>query len=469
MSGIAAVHGAINAVRLVQLMSYAQQDRGTASAGIAWFDSRGKILQFKGTGLVNQIFGRRPDFDELEVSTAIGQTRWPTHGAVEYGDAQPIVRLNKYGPFAVASNGNISNADELREKLLGQGACFSTETSDTHIIPTSLAQQGASTFLEAFVETLRGLRGGYALVCLTPIGLILACDPIGYRPLVLGRCRDKGKVATVAASETAALDLIGAEFIRNVEPGEIIVVNDEGIKSHYELGEVNIKRCSVELSSLQQPSSVAFGIAVSRFRDQLGRKLAEEHPIGKNDPDDKLKTVVVPIPDSGNEMALGYAAALNLPIGSGLVRHSHGANRHLPTGSERTQEELSVLRKISVVANVVRDKRVILIHSRILRGRTSRVLIKLITEAGAKEVHLLISVPPTVSTCWSGVGRPSDSVLISTQNSVEDLRIKLGKPKSLHFLSLGGFEEVLDKLGNDCNTFCTSCFTGEYSPGTLPE
>ncbi|MBI2607604.1 MAG: amidophosphoribosyltransferase [Candidatus Doudnabacteria bacterium] len=444
MSAIAAVWGNEEASYLTYLMLYAQQHRGHDSAGIATCDLRDKIRVSKGMGRITQVFGNGEELVNSKLPVAIGQVRRPTWGDISILNAQPIASDSQHGQFAVASDGHLSNAEAIKQALKDEGLSFPEETSDTHVIPPLYGRSKAKTNLGALVDALSKLQGGYALACLTQEGLILCRDPSGYKPLVIGTLSNG---AIVAASETCAFDLIEAEFSREVEPGEVVLVNEHGITSHQPFPPVCQSRCLAELTALARPDSIMFGHSVDEFRTKLGGYLAHDSPAEDAD-------IVVPIPESGFCPALGFSTVSGLPFRQGITRNHYWTNR---VGVPPVDNPLSltVREKFNPASSIVNGKKVVLVHTRILRGHTSLYVTKMVREAGAREIHLRISSPPNNAPCLYGSGPLARSEMVATKQGLEALGRYLGAD-SLGFLKHDRLREL---LGNDFSTFCTCCFS----------
>jgi amidophosphoribosyltransferase len=410
--GVFGIFGHPEAANISYLGIHALQHRGQESAGIASWDGR-QIHLHKAMGLVADIFTQQA-IAGLPGTSAVGHTRYSTAGQSNLANAQPMVARTTAGQIAVAHNGNLVNYDELKQELEGKGALFQG-SSDTEVIVHLLAHQKSGTVEERILGALSNVRGAYSLLFLTEKGVVAVRDPLGFRPLVLGRLRNG---ATVFASETCALDLIEAEYIREIEPGEMAVVNDKGLRT------------------------------VQTTRKELGRKLAIEHPCAAD--------VVVPVPDSGVAAALGYAEQSRIPYDMGLIR-SHYVGRTFIEPSQSIRH-FGVKLKLNPVPHVVKGKRVVVVDDSIVRGTTSRKIVKMLRDAGAREVHLRISAPPTRWPCYYGIDTPVRSELIAASHTVEEIA-RYVTADSLGYLSKEGMHEAARA---EPRSFCDACFTGEY-------
>jgi amidophosphoribosyltransferase len=386
-------------------------------------------------------------FDEARLSrlpgrTAIGHVRYSTAGASLLANAQPIVFATRWGPLALGHNGNLVNAREIRASLEEKGALFTT-TSDSEVILHLVARSSAPNLTGAIAEALMEVRGAYSLVILSREGIFVARDPNGIRPLSLG-IREG---SPVAASETCAFDLIGAKFERDVEPGEIVRLSREGFSSHRFAFPISTP-CVFEHVYFARPDSTVFGRSVAASRQGFGRRLAREHPADAD--------IVVPVPDSGTYPALGYAEESKIPFALGLVRNHYVGRTFIEP--KQSIRHFGVKVKLNPVREVVQGKRVVMVDDSIVRGTTSRKIVRMLREAGAKEVHVRISSPPTMNTCHYGIDTPTRTELIAANQSVEEIR-QFIEADSLGYLSVEG---MLDAFGRPQQATCTACFTGIY-------
>jgi len=452
--GVVAIYSHPEAETLAYLGLHALQHRGQESAGIA--TSNGLTLNLhKDMGLVADIFTEEV-LGRLRGTLAIGHTRYSTAGDSALLNAQPIrVQANK-GMMALAHNGNLVNAPELRTRLEGQGSIFQT-SSDTEVIVHLIAISKEQTLPEAMADALRRVEGAFSLVMISPDRIFAARDPRGFRPLAVGRIpRQEGQKqdTIVFASETCAFDLIGATYERDVKPGELVVVGPEGITSRFYAAAAKQSSCIFEHVYFSRPDSMVFGRAVQASREQLGRQLAREAPVEAD--------IVVPVPDSGVTAAVGYAAESGIPFQFGLIRnHYIGRTFIEPRQSVR---DFGVKLKLNPVRKLLEGKRVVLIDDSIVRGTTSKKIVRMIRNSGATEVHMRVSCPPTISPCFYGVDTPSKKELIAANQTVEEIREYIGAD-SLAYLSLEGLKKAC--ADGDKTTYCTACYTGTYPTNLL--
>src|SRR5271166_623522 len=398
--GVVAIYGNPEASKLAYLSLYALQHRGQESAGIA--ASNGERVELhKGMGLVSDLFTAEV-LARLSGSLAIGHTRYSTTGDSALLNAQPImVECNK-GKIALAHNGNITNAHEVHAQLEQQGSIFQT-TSDTEVIVHLIARSREQTLADAMADSLRRIEGAFSLVMLTPDRIFAVRDPRGFRPLVMGRISGQ-------AAHTA--DTIGATYEREVKPGELIIVGPEGVHSRFYSAQQPQSSCIFEHVYFSRPDSIIFGRAVQQTRDAMGRQLALESPVDAD--------IVVPVPDSGMTAAMGFAQQSGIPIQIGLIRN-HYVGRTFIEPEQRVRD-FGVKLKLNPVRHVLEGKRVVLIDDSIVRGTTSKKIVRMVRDAGAREVHMRISCPPTISPCFYGVDTPSKNQLIAANKSVEEIR-----------------------------------------------
>ena len=440
--GVFGVFGHPEASNIAYLGIHALQHRGQESAGIAALEA-GQIQVHKVMGLVADNFDA-PTLARLPGSAAIGHTRYSTAGQSRIENAQPFVFKNSStGPIAVAHNGNLVNAEELRAQLEAQGAIFQG-SSDTELLLHLIAREREGTPIERIQRALAQVRGAYSLLFLTQDSIIAVRDPLGFRPLVLGKLRG----APVVASETCAFDLIEAELVREVEPGEMVVLDASGVRTVQKIPPQRSGKCIFELIYFARPDSQVFGRSVYRTRKELGRRLAQEQPAQAD--------VVVPVPDSGVAAALGYAEESGIPYDMGLIR-SHYVGRTFIEPSQSIRH-FGVKLKLNPVQHVVKGKRVVVVDDSIVRGTTSRKIVKMVRDAGAKQVHLRISAPPTRWPCYYGIDTPVRSELIAATHTVDEIA-RYVTADSLGYLSEEGMHEA---VRSEPRTFCDACFTGEY-------
>ena len=445
--GVVAIYGHPDAAREAYLALYALQHRGQESAGIATADGQ-HLANIKGMGLVSEIF-TDDVLSKLPGHLAIGHTRYSTTGDSALLNAQPIRVDSTKGLIAIAHNGNLVNLGNLRASLERDGAYFQT-TSDSEIIVQLIAHSRSGTLVDAIADSLSQVEGAFSIVMMTRDRIFAARDPRGFRPLSMGRMKNaEGPDSIVFASESCAFDLLRAEFIRDVLPGELVMVSQDGVTSRQYATGLPQSSCVFEHVYFARPDSRIFGRWVQESRDEMGRQLARETGVPAD--------VVVPVPDSGVTAALGYAEEAGLPFRMGLIRN-HYVGRTFIEPEQRVRD-FGVRLKLNPVHNLLAGKRVILIDDSIIRGTTSRKIVRMVRGAGATEVHLRISCPPTISPCFYGVDTPSKSELIAANHSVEGIR-QFIEADSLAYLSLDG---LLASVRDEHKTgYCTACYTGNY-------
>src|SRR5437899_7423164 len=440
--GVFGIYGHRNAAELTYYGLYALQHRGQESAGIVTCDGR-QFRKHVGMGLVSQIF----DSEKLHAlvgDMAIGHTRYSTTGSSQLSNAQPMTVNSSKGQLAIAHNGNLTNAAELRDALESKGLPFQT-TVDSEIILMLLAQPTLGGKENNLVQTVRRIEGAYSLVIMTEQELIGVRDPHGFRPLSIGRMGD----GWVLASETCAFDLIHARFVRDVEPGEIVIINENGLRSIQAFPEHTRRAfCIFEYVYFARPDSTIAERNVYKIRVEMGRQLAREHPIDAD--------IVVPVPDSGNCAALGYSEESNIPFEMAFVRNHYVGRSFLqPTQLIR---DFDVRVKLNLIAELVKGKRVIIVDDSIVRGTTCKARVNNLKEAGATEVHVLVSCPPHMNPCVYGIDFPDRNKLMAANHSLEEIR-KYLNADSLHYLSQAGLVEA---TGLPANSFCMACYDGNY-------
>jgi len=440
------VYGHPEAANLVYLGLYALQHRGQESSGIV--SSDGKILvSHRQMGLVADIF-KEDVIKRLEGSSAIGHNRYSTTGQSHLRNAQPFVVEYSQGPIAIAHNGNLVNAQVLRSELEESGSIFQS-TSDTEVIIHLIATSKDSSLMGRVIEALSRVRGAYSLLFLTPDRMIAARDPSGFRPLVLGRLRSaKNHGGHVVASETCALDLIEAEYLREVEPGEIITFGPKGMESLKPFPPAPHAKCVFEYIYFSRPDSNLFGHNVYQVRKELGRQLARESGIEAD--------LVTPVPDSGVPAAIGYAEQAHIPLEFGLIRNHYVGRTFIEP--QQSIRHFGVKIKLNAQREVLEGKRVVVVDDSIVRGTTSRKIIRMLRDAGAKEVHMRISSPPTISPCYYGIDTPTRSELIASSSTVEEIR-RFIEADTLAYLSPEG---LFSFLNGRKDGFCDACFSGDY-------
>ena len=445
--GVVAVYGHPDAARETYLGLYALQHRGQESAGIATADGQ-RLANIKGMGLVSEIF-TDDVLQKLPGHMAIGHTRYSTTGDSALLNAQPIRVESTKGLIAIAHNGNLVNLGNVRTRLENAGAYFQT-TSDSEIIVQLIAHSSAGTLVDAIADSLSQVEGAFSIVMMTRDRIFAARDPHGFRPLSMGRIRNpEGPDTIFFASETCAFDLLRAEYVRDILPGELVMVSEDGVTSRQYARGVAQASCIFEHVYFARPDSRIFGRWVQESRDQMGRQLARESGVAAD--------VVVPVPDSGVTAALGYAEQAGIPFRLGLIRN-HYVGRTFIEPEQRVRD-FGVRLKLNPVRNLLAGKRVVLIDDSIIRGTTSRKIVRMVRGAGAAEVHLRISCPPTISPCFYGVDTPSKRELIAANQSIEEIR-RFIEADSLAYLSLDG---LLKSVQNEKKTgYCTACYTGNY-------
>ncbi len=434
-----------DAAKLTYLGLYALQHRGQESAGIVSSDGV-ELHAHRGMGLVEEIF-KKEALAQLPGAAAIGHTRYSTAGDTSLSNAQPLVIDCNKGKIALAHNGNLTNAAEWRRRLEHRGSIFQT-TSDTEVIVHLVARSTGRNLTAAIGDALNQVEGAYSLVAITPEELFAMRDPRGFRPLCLGRLGE----AWLVASETCAFDLLDAEYVRDIEPGEMVRISRSGVESIHFAPRKPHQFCIFEHVYFARPDSTVFGRAVNQSREMLGRLLAREKPADAD--------IVVPVPDSGVPAAVGYALGSGIPFRQALIRN-HYIGRTFIEPSQAIRD-FGVKLKLNPVRALLDGQRVVLVDDSIVRGTTSRKIVRMVRAAGAREVHVRISCPPTISPCYYGVDTPTKEELIASQHSVEEIRQFL-EADSLGYLSLEGLRQAVgDSEEAGRGSFCTSCYTGSY-------
>ena len=439
--GIVGVFGHPEAANMAYLALHALQHRGQESAGIA-VSNGSEILFHKGLGLVQDVFDEET-IRELKGDMAIGHVRYSTTGTSDIKNAQPFVVEFSKGPIAVAHNGNLVNAYEIRKELENDGSIFQS-TMDTEVIVHLIAKSRARNIEECIFESLLRIKGAFSLVFLTKDMVIAARDSYGFRPLVLGRL----KRAYVIASETCAFDLIDAEYIREIEPGEVLYITKDAVFSERLPSPPRRAFCIFEHVYFSRPDSIVFGMSAYSTRVNMGRILARESPVDAD--------IVIPVPDSGMPAAIGYSRESGIPLEMGFIR-SHYVGRTF-IEPEESIRHFGVKLKLNAQKDVLKGKRVVVIDDSIVRGTTSRKIIKMVRDAGAKEVHVRISSPPIIGPCYYGIDTPTKKELIASSLSIDEIR-KFILADSLYYLSLDGMVEA---TGMNKSDFCLACFTDKY-------
>jgi amidophosphoribosyltransferase len=447
--GVVAIFAHAEAEKLAYLGLHALQHRGQESAGIVSADGL-NLRQHKAMGLVADIF-TEDVLAPLRGTLAIGHTRYSTAGDSALMNAQPILVQSNKGAIAVAHNGNLVNAHQIRQRLESQGSIFQTN-SDTEVIVHLIALSREHTLPEAMADALRRVEGAFSLVMISADRIFAARDPRGFRPLAMGRIpavAGHQRDTIVFASETCAFDLIGAEYERDVKPGELIVVGPDEITSRFYSTSAPQSSCIFEHVYFSRPDSTVFGRPVQTSRENLGRELAREAPVEAD--------LVVPVPDSGVTAAMGFSAESGIPFRFALIRNHYVGRTFIEP--RQAVRDFGVKLKLNPVRALLEGKRVVLIDDSIVRGTTSRKIVRMIRHAGAREVHMRISCPPTISPCFYGVDTPSKNQLIAANKSVDEIREYIGAD-SLAYLSLEGMKKACGE--GDRTSYCTACYTGKY-------
>ena len=455
--GVFGVWNVPDAAAVTALGLHALQHRGQEATGIVSFDGA-RFHSHKGMGLVGDNFGDARVIDSLPGRIAIGHNRYATTGDTILRNVQPLYADFEFGGFAVAHNGNLTNAHVLRRALVRRGCLFQS-TTDSEVFVHLIAISLYSTVVDRLIDALKQVVGAYSLVALSNEALMGVRDPLGVRPLILGRIGSEGTGGWVLASETCALDIVGADFIRDVEPGEIVVINDQGVHSIKPFSKMRERFCVFEYIYFARPDSVMEGMPVYDARKRIGAELARESPVAAD--------LVVPVPDSGVPAAMGYAAESGIPFELGIIRNHYVGRTFIePTDHIR---HLGVKLKHSANRPVLEGRRVILVDDSIVRGTTSKEIVEMVRAAGAKEVHMRISSPPTTHSCFYGIDTPERSKLLAAQHSVDEMADLIGAD-SLAFVSHDGLYRALGKEGRNPERphYCDACFTGDY-PVPLPD
>jgi len=446
MCGIFGIYDHPEASNLTYLGLYALQHRGQESAGIVSSDGH-QLHDYRQMGLVAEVFTREI-LKNLRGRNAIGHVRYSTAGSSDIKNAQPFAVDYSQGSMAIAHNGNLLNAAFIRSQLESEGSIFQSST-DTEAIVHLIARSKAKTFLERTVQSLRQVEGAYSLLFLTEKEMVAVRDPYGFRPLVLGEL----KGSPVIASETCALDLINARFVREIEPGEIVVIDDRGVHSHKPFPRKKHALCIFEFIYFARPDSFIFGRNVYEVRRALGVQLAKESPAEAE--------MVVPIPDSGVPATIGYAFESKIPLELGLIRNHYVGRTFIEP--EQTIRHFGVKIKLNPVRELLKRRKIVTVDDSIVRATTSRKINKMFRHAGAKEVHVRISSPPITNPCFFGIDTPVKSELIASSHTVKEIQ-KYITANSLSYLSLEGLRTCVDW---NPDQFCYACFTGDY-PAPLP-
>ncbi|CAN5180774.1 amidophosphoribosyltransferase [soil metagenome] len=439
--GIFGIYGHSEASTLTQLGLFALQHRGQEACGIVSADG-GDLHQFREVGLVADVLNEEV-LKSLTGTSAIGHTRYSTAGKNTIKEVQPFSVTCQHGKIAVCHNGNLPFAESKRFELERSGAIFSS-TSDTETILHSIARTPAKSVVEAVEKVLKDTEGAFSLLFLTPHSMIAVRDPRGFRPLVLGKLND----AWCVASETCAFDLIDAEYVREVEPGEMVIIDESGLRTSKPFERKPVSVCTFEHVYFSRPDSTIFGRSVNESRHKMGKQLAIEHPCEAD--------IVVPVPDSGVSAAIGFASQSGINYRQAIIRNHYVGRTFIePSQSIRS---FGVRLKLNPIKDLINGRRIVLVDDSIVRGTTSRKIVQMVREAGATEVHMCISCPPTTHSCYYGVDTPDREDLIAANMSVAQVREYIGAD-SLGYLSLEG---MLDAIGMDAASSCNACWTGKY-------
>ncbi|WP_159997209.1 amidophosphoribosyltransferase [Roseomonas sp. 18066] len=450
--GVFGVWNATDAAALTALGLHALQHRGQEAAGVVTLSEPGKFHAHRGLGLVGDIFGDAKVMAGLKGRCAVGHNRYATTGETALRNVQPLFADFEFGGLAVAHNGNLTNATTLKRALVRRGCIFQA-TSDSEVFIHLIAISLYASVVDRLIDALKQVQGAYSLVGLHDGAMIGARDPMGVRPLVLGRIGGEGG-AYVLASETCALDIVSADFVRDIEPGEIVVIDNNGLRSIKPFGRTQNRFCIFEYIYFARPDSVVEGTPVYTTRKLIGQELARESHVDAD--------VVVPVPDSGVPAAMGYATEAKIPFELGIIRNHYVGRTFIePTDQIR---HLGVKLKHSANKPMIEGKRVILVDDSIVRGTTSKKIVEMVRQAGAKEVHMRISSPPTTHSCFYGIDTPERSKLLAANHDVEEMARIIGAD-SLAFISLNGLYRALGRDGRDSANpgYCDACFTGDYA------
>jgi len=451
--GVFGVWNASDAAALTALGLHALQHRGQEASGIVALSEQGSFNAHRGLGLVGDIFGDAKVMAGLKGRSAVGHNRYATTGETALRNVQPLFADFEFGGLAVAHNGNLTNAAQLKRALVRRGCLFQS-TTDSEVFVHLIAISLYSNVVDRLIDALKQVQGAYSLVALHDGALIGARDPLGVRPLVLGRLGAPEGGAYVLASETCALDIVGAEFVRDIEPGEIVIIDNDGLRSMKPFGRSQSRFCIFEYIYFARPDSVVEGTPVYETRKRIGSELARESHVEAD--------VVVPVPDSGVPAAMGYAAEAGIPFELGIIRNHYVGRTFIePTDQIRN---LGVKLKHSANRPMIEGRRVILVDDSIVRGTTSKKIVEMVRQAGAKEVHMRISSPPTTHSCFYGIDTPEREKLLAARHDVAEMARIIGAD-SLAFISLDGMYRALGRPGRDAANpgYCDACFTGDYA------
>ena len=445
--GVFGIFGSHDAAAHTALGLHALQHRGQEAGGIVSFDGT-QFYTHRALGLISDNFGSASIIEKLKGEAAVGHTRYSTTGETLLRNVQPLFAEFSFGGLAIGHNGNLTNAMKLRRELIEQGSLFQA-TSDTEVIIHLAAKSRAASIEDRLIEALKQIDGAYSLVCLTNEGLIGIRDPLGVRPLVLGSLGG----AHILASESCALDILGATLVRDIEPGEIIVINGDGIRSYKPFIPQKKRFCVFEHIYFARPDSTIEGHNVYEARKRIGEELAKESPVKAD--------LVVPVPDSGVPASIGYSAASGIPFELGIIRN-HYVGRTFIEPSDHVRH-LGVKLKHNANQSILKGRRVILVDDSIVRGTTSKKIVNMVREAGAAEVHMRIASPPTTHSCFYGVDTPERSQLLAALHDVDAMAQLIGVD-SLAFISIDGLYRAMGEKKRDAANpqYCDACFTGDY-------
>jgi amidophosphoribosyltransferase len=449
--GVFGVWGVADAAAVTALGLHALQHRGQEATGIVSYDGA-RFHSHRGLGLVGDNFGQAKVIASLPGSNAVGHNRYATTGDTILRNVQPLYADFAFGGFAVAHNGNLTNANALHKQLVRRGCLFQS-TTDSEVFIHLIAISLYSTVVDRLIDALKQVIGAYSLVALSNEALIGVRDPNGVRPLILGRIGKEGTGGWVLASETCALDIVGAEFVRDIDPGEIVLIDDRGVHSIKPWGACRSRFCVFEYIYFARPDSVMEGTPVYDARKAIGAELARESHVDAD--------VIVPVPDSGVPSAMGYSTQSGIPFELGIIRNHYVGRTFIePTDSIRN---LGVKLKHSANRGMLAGRRVVLVDDSIVRGTTSRKIVEMVRAAGAREVHMRISSPPTTHSCFYGIDTPERGKLLAARHGIAEMARLIGAD-SLAFISLDGLYRALGKPGRDSGRpqFCDACFTGDY-------
>ena len=449
--GVFGIFGHNKAAEMTYYGLHALQHRGQEGAGIVTSDGEALHLH-KGTGLINEVF-EEGQIKGLHGSSAIGHVRYATQGGGGFENVQPLVFRSQKSSLALCHNGNLVNAFALKSQLEAQGSILST-TSDTEVVAHLIKRSGHLDLEEAIKQALGMIKGAYAFTILTEDQLFVALDPRGLRPLSLGRLGD----AYVVASETCAFDLIGATYEREVKPGELLVIDKDGLRSSRFSSEIGRKLCSMEYVYFSRPDSDINGLNVHASRKVMGKQLAKEASVAAD--------IVTGVPDSSISAAIGYSEATGIPYEIGLVKNRYVGRTFIQPSQELREQGVKM--KLSPVRGIVQGKRVVMVDDSIVRGTTSRRIVTLLKEAGATEVHVRIASPPIVNPCYYGIDTSTKGELIAANYSIEEMREQIGAD-SLAFLSVSGLESSVVQGDEQSHGVCNACFTGKYPTEIYPD